>query len=278
MTENVTNLPASSDHPTCEPSGRRLWLMIAGLGVVAAVVLFFKLGDFRSFGTHETYAVVPAREMLESGDWIVPRSGGLPRLRKPPLSYWVVAGSVSLFGEMNEWTVRVPAAVSSLLLATLIGIWAGRWYGRTAGLGAALVQLTSAWVIIYARKAEVDMRVPDAETAKRIVAEVGGFRPFDPDCELEIEGGINRPPYEKFEGIQKLFDHAKELAAEVGFELEDLKTGGGSDGNFTAALGIPTLDGLGADGHGAHSFDEHIYYSSLIPRTQLMIRLFETLK
>jgi 4-amino-4-deoxy-L-arabinose transferase-like glycosyltransferase len=157
VTETVAKLPASSDRPTCELSGRRLWLMLAGLGVVAAVVLFFKLGDFRTFGTHETYAVVPAREMLESGDWIVPRSGGLPRLRKPPLNYWVVAGAASLFGEMNEWTVRVPAAVSSLLLATLIGIWAARWYGRTAGLGAALVQLTSAWVIIYARKAEVDM-------------------------------------------------------------------------------------------------------------------------
>lgn len=127
-------------------------------------------------------------------------------------------------------------------------------------------------------KAEVDMRVPDAETAESIVAEVLGFQPFDPDCQLTIEGGVNRPPFEKSEGIQKLFDHAKELAAEIGFELRDMKTGGGSDGNFTAALGIPTLDGLGADGHGAHSFDEHILYSSLIERTQLMIRLFETLK
>ncbi len=131
--------------------------MIAGLGVVASVVLFFELGDFRSFGTHEAYAVVPAREMISSGNWVVPRSAGLPRLRKPPLSYWVVATSSTLFGEMNEWTVRVPAAVSALLLAIVIGVWAGRWYGRTAGLGAALVQLTSAWVIIYARKAEVDM-------------------------------------------------------------------------------------------------------------------------
>jgi 4-amino-4-deoxy-L-arabinose transferase-like glycosyltransferase len=140
-----------------EPAGRRLWWMIAGLGVVASVVLFFELGDFRSFGTHEAYAVVPAREMISSGNWVVPHSAGLPRLRKPPLSYWVVATSSTLFGEMNEWTVRVPAAVSALLLAIVVGVWAGRWYGKTAGLGAALVQLTSAWVIIYARKAEVDM-------------------------------------------------------------------------------------------------------------------------
>ncbi len=126
-------------------------------------------------------------------------------------------------------------------------------------------------------KAEVDMRVPTPEDAERIVAQVLAFDTFDPDCRINITGGINRPPYEKFDGIQKLFEHAKGLAAEIGFELEDLKTGGGSDGNFTGALGIPTLDGLGADGHGAHSFDEHIYYSSLVERTQLMIRLFETL-
>ena len=87
--------------------------MIAGVGLVACVVLFYELGDFRSFGTHEAYAVVPAREMISSGNWTIPRSGGLPRLRKPPLSYWVVASSATLFGELNEWTVRVPAAVSA---------------------------------------------------------------------------------------------------------------------------------------------------------------------
>ncbi len=127
-------------------------------------------------------------------------------------------------------------------------------------------------------RAEVDMRVPTPEDADRIVKEVLGFGTFDPDCKVNITGGINRPPYEKFDGIEKLFQHAKGLAAEIGFELEDLKTGGGSDGNFTGALGIPTLDGLGADGHGAHSFDEHIFYSSLVERTQLMIRLLETLE
>ncbi|MBL8837387.1 MAG: M20/M25/M40 family metallo-hydrolase, partial [Alphaproteobacteria bacterium] len=74
-------------------------------------------------------------------------------------------------------------------------------------------------------------------------------------------------------------DHAKGLAAEIGFELKDVElTGGGSDGNFTAALGIPTLDGLGVDGYGAHTDYEHCFYSSLKPRAELMLRLFETLK
>ena len=96
--------------------------------------------------------------------------------------------------------------------------------------------------------------------------------------ELEVTGGMNRPAYKKDEKIGALFEHAKSLAAEVGFELEDVvMTGGGSDGNFTAALGVPTLDGLGADGYGAHSDYEHIYYSSLEPRTKLMLLLFQTL-
>jgi 4-amino-4-deoxy-L-arabinose transferase-like glycosyltransferase len=143
--------------PDAEPSGRRLWLPIAGLVLIGGIVSFYELGSFRSFGTHEALAIVPAREMIASGNWVIPYSGGLPRLRKPPLSNWVVAASFQLFGETSEWTARAPAAVSALLLAALVGIWAARWYGRTAGLGAALVQLTSAWAITYARTAEVDM-------------------------------------------------------------------------------------------------------------------------
>ena len=93
-----------------------------------------------------------------------------------------------------------------------------------------------------------------------------------------VEGGMNRPPYRKDAGIQALFDKARAIYAEIGKELNDVPlTGGGSDGNFTAALGIPTLDGLGADGKGAHAIDEQIYYSSLMSRTYLATRLFETL-
>ena len=127
-------------------------------------------------------------------------------------------------------------------------------------------------------RAEIDMRVPSRETAREMLETIRGFTPFDPDCALAIEIDENRPPFEKDAGIAALFEHAKGLAAEIGFELKDQKTGGGSDGNFTAALGIPTLDGLGADGHGAHTHEEHIFYDSLVERTQLMIRMFETLE
>ena len=124
----------------------------------------------------------------------------------------------------------------------------------------------------------VDIRVPDMETAEEVMAIVEGLEPVDPDCSITVTGGVDRPPYDKFDGIAALFEHARKVAAKIGFELQDLKTGGGSDGNFTGALGIPTLDGLGADGHGAHSFDEYIYFSSLEERTKLMIGLMNTLE
>jgi len=114
--------------------------------------------------------------------------------------------------------------------------------------------------------------------AEEYVNKILNLKPYNPDVTLEISGGLNRPPYKKDAGITALFEHARGLAAEIGFDLQDTATGGGSDGNFTAALGIPTLDGLGADGHGAHTLDETIYFSSIEPMTKLWVRLFETLE
>ena len=126
--------------------------------------------------------------------------------------------------------------------------------------------------------AEVDLRVPDPVAADEMCARILGLRGHDPDVELEVTGQMNRPAYEKGEGIAALLEHARGLAAEIGFDLQDMKAGGGSDGNFTAALGVPTLDGLGVDGEGAHTLHEQLYYDSLEPRTALLIRLLETLK
>lgn len=126
-------------------------------------------------------------------------------------------------------------------------------------------------------RAMIDLRVPSSEAAEDMCARVLDLTPFDPDVEVEVTGGMNRPPYEKDAPIESLLGHARRLAAEIGIDLQDVKAGGVSDGNFTAALGIPTLDGLGVDGHGAHSHEEHLLVSSLEPRTRLMLRLFETL-
>jgi glutamate carboxypeptidase len=128
-------------------------------------------------------------------------------------------------------------------------------------------------------EAEIDLRVPDPEWAEKATQRILALKSHDPDCTVVVSGGMNRPPYRKNAGIAALFEHASGLAKDIGYELQDVPlTGGGSDGNFTAALGIPTLDGLGADGRGAHALDEQINYSSLVPRTQLLVRLLETLR
>ena len=99
------------------------------------------------------------------------------------------------------------------------------------------------------------------------------LKPHRPPCKIKITGGINRPPMERKPGTIALFKQAQKLAAQLGFPLEEAATGGGSDGNFTAALGIPTLDGLGAIGAGAHAAHEHILTKHLIPRTALLAAL-----
>jgi glutamate carboxypeptidase len=89
---------------------------------------------------------------------------------------------------------------------------------------------------------------------------------------------MNRPPYEKSPEVAALYEQARAVAAKVGFDLQDCPmTGGGSDGNFTAALGIPTLDGLGIDGDGAHTLQEYALISSIAPRRALIKGLLETL-
>jgi glutamate carboxypeptidase len=110
-----------------------------------------------------------------------------------------------------------------------------------------------------------------------MVARMLNLMPHEEGVSVTVTGGMNRPPYEKDEGIAELFNHARVLAAEIGYTLEDLKTGGGSDGNFTAAI-APTLDGLGVDGKGGHTPHEQINISSIAPRSELFYRLFETLK
>jgi glutamate carboxypeptidase len=125
--------------------------------------------------------------------------------------------------------------------------------------------------------AEVDMRVPNPRIGDKAIARVLALKPYDKDTTLEITGGLNRPGYEKSKTIAKLFEHARELAADIGLTLEDIATGGGSDGNFTAAI-APTLDGLGVDGKGGHTHYEQLYVSSLVPRATLLLRLMQTLE
>jgi glutamate carboxypeptidase len=118
--------------------------------------------------------------------------------------------------------------------------------------------------------ARVDFRFAKASDAKKIELMFRGLRPINKKCKVEVVGGANRPPMGRTKGTAKLFARAATLAAELGFELQEATTGGGSDGNFTSAIGVPTLDGMGAVGEGAHASNESILIEHLAPRTALL--------
>jgi glutamate carboxypeptidase len=148
--------------------------------------------------------------------------------------------------------------------------------GRTVNPGV-ISGGTRSNVIAEHAYADVDVRIARASDAAKVAKLFRGLRCADPACKLEITGGMNRPPMERKPGTVALFKQARKLAAELGFTLDEAATGGGSDGNFTAALGMPTLDGLGAVGEGAHAAHESVAIEHLVPRTALLAALIATL-
>lgn len=150
-------------------------------------------------------------------------------------------------------------------------------YGRNFTVNVGMINGgTAANVIPEHCTASLDFRFRDLDVAEEMISWVQARKSFDPDVTFTVDGGMTRPPFEKTPAIQELFEHAKVLAEDIGYELVDSFTGGGSDGNFLAAK-LPVLDGLGVDGAGAHTLQEHLLVSSLVPRMLLMRRLFETL-
>jgi glutamate carboxypeptidase len=131
-------------------------------------------------------------------------------------------------------------------------------------------------VVAGAAWAEIDLRVKTVAEAETVARRLGALKARDARCTLRLTGGLNRPPMERTEDTAALFAQAKELAAGLGFVLEEAATGGGSDGNFTSALGVPTLDGMGAIGNGAHAENESIRIDSLVSRTALLAAMIAT--
>ena len=128
-------------------------------------------------------------------------------------------------------------------------------------------------VVADQAKMDVDVRVASVAEGERLDTLVQGLQPKTRGASLQISGGMNRPPLERTAKIIALFERAEQLAADLGIKLSEGETGGGSDGSFTAALGIPTLDGLGPDGAGPHALHEHVLLESLVPRAALLTQL-----
>lgn len=125
--------------------------------------------------------------------------------------------------------------------------------------------------------AEVDIRVSRMSEAGVLERKFAGLHPHDPQCRIEVTGELNRPPMERTEGTVRLFQAAQKIAGGMNIELGESSTGGGSDGNFTSALGIPTLDGLGAVGEGAHAANESIVLEHLPQRTAILAGLIASI-
>jgi glutamate carboxypeptidase len=147
--------------------------------------------------------------------------------------------------------------------------WTDLKRGLTVSVGVAAGGAKSNVVPAHAQ-ADIDVRIPRLADGPRIARKFAALRSADPRCTLAVTGQINRPPMERSRGTVRLFRHAQLLARELGIELDEASTGGGSDGNFTAALGIPTLDGMGAVGEGAHARHESVLIEHLAPRTALL--------
>jgi glutamate carboxypeptidase len=136
---------------------------------------------------------------------------------------------------------------------------------------------TRANVIPAEARATIDARANTGADAERVQRAMRALKPQIPGAQIEVTGGFARPPLERTADVVKMFELAKSVAAEIGLKLEEGSAGGGSDGNFTAALGIPTLDGFGAIGDGAHAIHEHVEIDALVPRAATIAGVLESL-
>jgi glutamate carboxypeptidase len=161
------------------------------------------------------------------------------------------------------WQIEKISAMTDLERGTTLNV------GVVGGGTQSNVVPAAAW-------AEIDLRVKTVAEAEAVAQRLQGLQARDARCTLRLTGGLNRPPMERTEGTAALIAQAKELAAGLGFALEEAATGGGSDGNFTSALGVPTLDGMGAIGNGAHAENESIRIDSLVSRTALLAAMIAT--
>jgi glutamate carboxypeptidase len=144
--------------------------------------------------------------------------------------------------------------------------------GSTVNVGVAYGG-TRPNVIAAEAAAEVDVRFSSQQEAERLTQAVLGLRPRRDGVELSVTGGVNRPPMERSAQVAALYERARSIAADLGFALGEVAVGGGSDGNFCAALGVPVLDGLGAVGGGAHARSEHVVLDAMPLRAALVAGL-----
>ncbi len=203
-------------------------------------------------------------------------SGALKTARKGVGMFTVVA-----YGRAAHAGVDHAAGVSAIaeMAHQVLALQALTDYGRGVTVNVGLIEGGTAINTVPARAtAQVDLRVTTEAEAARVSRQILERRPVLPGARLGVTGLLERPPMERSAATARLFALARRLGAEIGLALEETSTGGASDGNFTAALGVPTLDGLGACGAGAHTDDEYVEIAGLAPRIALLAGMLLTVE
>jgi glutamate carboxypeptidase len=201
--------------------------------------------------------------------------GGLKTSRKGVGQFELVARGVSAHAGLDPGK-GVSAVRELARQITAIDDLQDPAHGVTVTVGV-IQGGTRANVVPDQARAIIDARANTRADAERIERVMTGLRPYIPGARVEVSGGFDRPPLERSAGVIKLFEAAKSVASEIGVTLTDGSAGGGSDGNFTAALGVPTLDGFGAIGDGAHALHEHVEIDALVPRAAVIAGLLARL-
>lgn len=240
--------------------------------------LFFLLNSDEETGSETSRRIIEAK--AERSDYVLVLEPPLPGNRLKTARKGVARFDLLVRGVAAHAGVDHEKGVNAIeeLARQVLRLQAMTDYSRGVTVNVGVVSGgTAANVVPAEARAEIDLRLADLEQGAAVIEQIMGLKPVNPRAEITITGGLNRPPLERSAAVVRLYQKARELAAELGFSLGEGATGGGSDGCFTAALGIPTLDGLGVDGQGPHALNEHIIISDIPFKAALISRLVETL-
>jgi glutamate carboxypeptidase len=248
---------------------------LSELGLMSARRITLLITSDEEEGSEASRALIEAEALAHEAAFVLepahPPRGSLKTWRKGVGMYTVtVTGRSAHAGAAHDQGINAIAELAQQILAfeALTDYAAGTTVnvGVIGGGTRSNVVPERAW-------AEVDVRVMNAEEAARIDAAFRGAKPHLSGATVEVTGGLNRPPMVRSVAIMSLYTRAEAIAAELGIPISETGTGGASDGNFTAALGVPTLDGLGVTGDGGHALHEHVILSSLPERAALLAGL-----
>ena len=176
----------------------------------------------------------------------------------------------------SGWVAEYGVSAVEEMARQVVDLYGLADHSRGTTINVGVIQGgTRANVIAAEAVADIDLRVTSKAEGERMTQAIHSRQPYNPGAKLEVSGGLNRPPMERTPGTVALFEAAQRVGEDLGLAVTESSSGGGSDGNFTSAIGVPTLDGLGVVGGGAHGHDEHLLVSQVPMRAALLAGVLE---